>query len=134
MEGSVTYIVYAHGSLAVASLRAKADLEPAGRSCAHAVMLYGPTRHSTAKESSQRTLYRRSAQECVQLDLNHVIAEEYETRKCIWTAAASYDAELDRGDGICVAIFGPPKTSLPGPIISGGTVYPCKRPNNPTYS
>ena len=134
MEGSVTYIVHAHDSLVLASLRAKADLEPAGRSCAHVVMLHGPTRHSIAKESSQRTLYRRSAQECVQLDLNHVIAEEYETRKCIWTAAASYDAELDRGDGICVAIFGPPKTSLPGPIISGGTVYPCKRPNNPTYS
>ena len=85
-------------------------------------MLYGPTRHSLAKESSQRTLYRRSAQECVQLDLNHVIAEEFETRKCIWTAAASYDAELDRGDGICVAIFGPRKIYLPGPIICGGTV------------
>ena len=77
-------------------------------------MLYGPTRHSTAKEASQRTVYRRSAQECVQLDLNHVIAEECETRKCLLTAAASHDAELDRGDGICVAIFGPPKIYLPG--------------------
>jgi hypothetical protein len=122
VEGSVTCIVHAHDSLAVASLRAKADLEPAWCSCAHVVMLYGPTRHSTAKEASQRTVYRRSAQECVQLDLNHVIAEEYETRKCLWTAAASYDAELDRGDGICVAIFGPPKIYLPGPIITGDTV------------
>ena len=124
MEGSVTCIVHAHDSLqlAVASLRAKAGLEPAWCSCAHVVMLYGPTRHSTAKEASQRTVYRRSAQECVQLELNHVIAEEYEARKCLWTAAASYDAELDRGDGICVAIFGPPKIYLPGPIFTGGTV------------
>ena len=122
VEGSVTCIVNAHDSLAVASVRAKADLEPAWCPCAHVVMLYAPTRHSTAKEASHRTVYRRSTQECVQLDLNHVIAEEYETRKCRWTAAASYDAELDRGDGICVAIFGPPKTYLPGPIITGGTV------------
>ena len=100
----------------------KPNHEPAWCSCARVVMLYGPTRHSTAKGASQRTLYRRSAQEYVQLDLNHVIAEEYETRKCIWTAAASYDMELDRGDGICVAIFGQPKTYLPGPIISGVTV------------
>ena len=64
----------------------------------------------------------------VQLDLNHVIAEEYETRKCLWTAAASYDAELDRGDGFRVAIFGPPKIYLPGPIINGGTVlHMCGR-------
>ena len=48
--------------------------------------------------------------------------EEYETRKCLWTAAARYDAELDRGDGIYVTIFGPPKIYLPGPIITGGTV------------
>ena len=109
MEGSVTCIVHAHDSLAVAPLRAKADLEPAWCSCAHVVMLYGPTRQSTAKEASQRTVCRRSAQECGQLDLNHVIAEEYETRKCLWTAAASYDAELDRGDGICVAILDHPK-------------------------
>ena len=129
MEGSVTCSVHAHDSLAVASLRAKADLEQAWCSCAHVVMLYGPTRHSTAQEASQRTVYRRSAQECVQLDLNHVIAEEYETRKCLWTAAASYDAELDRGDGICVAVFGPPKIYLPGPIITGGTVYTqCEHP------
>ena len=47
---------------------------------------------------------------------------EYETRKCIWTAAASCDAELDRGDVICVAVFGPSKICLPGPIITGGTV------------
>ena len=103
----------------------EADLEPAWCSCAHVVMLHGPTRHSTAKEASQRTVYRRSAQECVQPDLNHVIAEEYETRKCLWTAAAIYDAELDRGGGICVAIFGPPKIYLPGPIITGGTVDVC---------
>ena len=68
-------------------------------------MLYGPTRHSTAKEASQRTVYRRPAQECVQLDLNHVITEEYKPRKCVWTTAASYDAELDRGDGTGVAMF-----------------------------
>ena len=61
VEGSVTCIVHAHDSLAVASLRAKADLEPAWCSCAHVVVLYGPTRHSTAKEASQRTVYRRSA-------------------------------------------------------------------------
>ena len=98
--------------------------KPAWCSCAHVVMLYGPTRHSTATEASQRTVYRRSAQECVQRDLNHVIAEEYETPKCLWTAAASYDAELDRGDGVCVAIFGPlaPKIYLPGPLFTGGTV------------
>ena len=54
-------------SLAVASLRAKADLEPAWCSCAHVVVLYGPTKHSTAKEASQRTVYRRSAQKAFKL-------------------------------------------------------------------
>ena len=85
------------------------------------------TRYSTAKAASQRTLYRVSAQERFLLDLNHVIAEKDETRKCIWTAAASCDAELDRGDGICVAIFGPPNIYLPGPNVNGGTVDNIRR-------
>ena len=35
-----------------------------------------------AKEPFHRTLYWPSAQEIVPLDLNHVVVEEYETRKC----------------------------------------------------
>jgi len=110
-------------------------------------MTCGPTSHSTAKEAAQRTLYRRSPHEFVWRDLNHAIAEEYETRECIWTAAAGsykrvkgrshpvenrpnmhptaaarFDAELDRGDGICVAIFVPFEKFLPGQKNSGGSV------------
>ena len=61
----------------------------------------------------------RSAQEFVPPDLNHVLAEEDETRKCIWTAASSCDAEWDSADGSCVAMFGPTKIDLPGPITCG---------------
>ena len=31
--------------------------------------------------------------------------------------------QLDLGDGICVAIFGPPEINLAGPLITGGTVH-----------
>ena len=90
----------------------------------------GPTRHSTTKEPFQRTLYRQSAQVCVPLDLNHFNTEEYQARKCVWTAAASCEAELDRGNGICVVTIGPPQTYPPGPIISG---LPYPHPVGPCW-
>ena len=120
MKDRGTYIV--HDSLAVASMRATADYAPARRSCAYVITMRGPTGYSAAKEPSLLTLYQRSAQVLGPLDFSHVAAEEYESRKCIWTAAASCDAELDRGDGICMAIPGPPNIYLPGPIIGGCTV------------
>ena len=104
---SVVYIM--HASLAVASLGATAEYAPACCSCAHVVTMCGSARHSTAKEPSHghRTLYRRSAQDLVPLELNHVVAEEYETRKCIETAHRYYA-------GPCTLLSEGPADGVPG--------------------
>ena len=82
----------------------------------------GPTRHSTAKQPSHRTFYRRFAPEPVPLNLHRVVAEENENPECIGTTGASCDAELDRGDEFCVVIFGPQQTYVPRPTFTGGRV------------
>lgn len=68
------------------------------------------------------TLAKIAANNCTTI-LNHVIADEYEVRKSIWTAAASCGMELDHNDGIRVAVFIPSRICLPGSIVSGGTIH-----------